>query len=59
LYKARELVWWEIPLQKKDKLLVGTVYRSPNSDIANNAAVNELLSGVAVGSLWRLKLSRY
>jgi hypothetical protein len=42
-------VWCEIPLQKKDKLLVGTFYRLPNSDIANNAAVNELLSGVSVG----------
>ena len=30
-------------------LLVGIVYRSPNSDVANNAAVNEFLSRVVVG----------
>jgi exonuclease III len=49
LDSTRESLWCEIPLQKEDRLVVGTVYRSLNSDVANNAAVNELLSSVVVG----------
>ena len=46
---ARESVWCEIPLKQDDRLLFGTVYRSPNRDVANNAEVNEFLSRVVVG----------
>ena len=42
-------MWCEIPLKQDDRLSVGTVYRSPNSDVANNAEVNEFLSRVEVG----------
>ena len=42
-------MWCEMPLKQDDRLLVGTVYRSPNSDLANNAEVNEFLSRVVVG----------
>lgn len=41
---ARESVWCEIPLKDRDTLLVGTVYRSPNSTVENNVLVNELLA---------------
>ena len=43
---ARESLWCEIPLKQDDRL---TVYRSPNSDVANNAEVNEFLSRIVVG----------
>ena len=46
---ARESVWCEIPLKQDDRLLVGTVYKSPNSNVANNAEVNEFLSRVVAG----------
>ena len=45
---ARESVWCEIPLKQDDGLLVRTVYRSPNRDVADNAEVNEFLSRAAV-----------
>ena len=37
-------VWCKIPLKQDDRLLVGTVYRSPNRNVANNAELNEFLS---------------
>ena len=46
---ARESVWCEIPVKHDDRLLAGTVYRSPNRDVANNAEGNEFLSRVVVG----------
>ena len=48
---ARESVWCELTLQDKDCLLVGTVYRSPNSTAENDALVNELLSCILEGRL--------
>lgn len=38
-----ESVWCEIPLVDGDKLLLGTMYRSPNSSVDNNNALNTLL----------------
>ena len=38
-----ECCWVEVDLKDKDKLLIGCVYRSPNSDTVNNA---KLLSGL-------------
>ena len=35
--------------RSKDSLLVGTVYRSPNSSKENDAVVNELLVKMSVG----------
>ena len=46
---ARESGWYEIPLKQDDRRLVGTTYRSPNRDVANNAEVNEFLSRIVVG----------
>ena len=46
---ARESVWCELTLQDKDCLLVGTVYRSPNSTAENDALVNGLLSRMLEG----------
>ena len=36
-------VWCSIPLQGRDNLLVGVVYRSPNSSEAENQRINEVL----------------
>ena len=41
-----ESVWCEIPLSNQSKLLVGTVYRSPNSTEENNTALNKLISNI-------------
>ena len=38
-----ESVWCEMKLTGNDKLLIGCIYRSPNSTIANYAKINELL----------------
>jgi hypothetical protein len=38
-----ESVWIELPLENKDTLLIGTMYRSPNSSCDNNANFNRLL----------------
>ncbi len=43
-----EAIWCEIKLQKNDTLIIGTVYRSPNSDPANNDAVNKHLLDVCL-----------
>ena len=40
--RAQESVCCEISLRSKDSLLVGTVYRSPNSSKENDVLVNEL-----------------
>ena len=39
-YKFSDSVWAEINLIGNDKLLVGCVYRSPNSSNVNNVALN-------------------
>lgn len=44
-----ESVWCEVPLEGKDKLLLGTVYRSPNSTTANNTALNSMLKDMVEG----------
>ena len=36
-YNFDECIWVQIELKDKDKLLLGCVYRSPNSDATNNA----------------------
>ncbi len=41
-----EAIWCEIKLQKNDTFIIGSVYRSPNSDPANNDAVNNYLRDV-------------
>ena len=41
--EAVESVWCEVPLQDDDKLLLGTVYRSPNSTPENNKRLNDLM----------------
>ena len=38
-----ESVWCEIPLEKKDRLLLGCTYRSPNSTEDNNKRLNQFL----------------
>ena len=40
---SEESVWSEMKLTGNDKLLIGCIYRSPNSTIANDAKINELL----------------
>ena len=35
-----ENCWVEVKLRERDKLLIGCIYRSPNSDEANNVKLN-------------------
>ncbi len=42
-YDFEESCWCEISLQREERLLVGCVYRSPNSDLVNNT---KLISGL-------------
>ena len=39
----QESVWCEIKLQHQDSILVGVVYRSPNSSINNNGHLRQLM----------------
>ena len=41
--EAKESIWCEIPLKDNDKLLLGTVYRSPNSTTDNNKQLNNVI----------------
>ncbi len=41
-----ESVWCEIPLQQEDRLLIGCVYRSPNSSTDNDNMLNNSLPDV-------------
>ena len=41
-----ESVWCEIQLQNRDKLIVGCIYRSPNSCVENNNLLNASLKKV-------------
>ena len=45
--KFEESCWVEIELQGKDKLLVGCIYRSPNSDPANNEGLFSSLRNIS------------
>ena len=38
-----ESVWCEAKLMKNDKLLSGCIYRSPNSNVTNDAKINDTL----------------
>ena len=39
----KESVWCEIPLKSKDRLVIGCIYRSPNSTQDNNDKLNKVL----------------
>ena len=39
----QESVWAEIPLNSKDAMLVGVIYRSPGSSEANNDKLNQTI----------------
>ena len=39
-----ESVWCEAKLMKNDKLLIGCTYRSPNSNVTNDAKINDTLT---------------
>ncbi|XP_060556788.1 uncharacterized protein LOC132717356 [Ruditapes philippinarum] len=43
---AKEAIWCEIKINNLEKLLVGLVYRSPNSSAENNVAINEMISAL-------------
>ena len=45
----KDAIWCEIRLYRGDKLLVGCVYRSPNSTNENNALLLELLKAATNG----------
>ena len=38
-----ESVWCEVKMTGKDKLLIGCIYRSPNSNAINDARINATL----------------
>ena len=40
---SEESVWSEMKLTGNDRLLIGCIYRSSNSTIANDDKINELL----------------
>ena len=44
---SRDSVWVEVPLKNKDRLLIGAVYRSPNSDDQRNDNINNLVAKAA------------
>lgn len=43
----KESVWCSIKLNKGDNLLLGTIYRSPNSSQENNESLNQLMTQMA------------
>jgi endonuclease/exonuclease/phosphatase family metal-dependent hydrolase len=43
---AKEAIWCEIKINNLEKLLVGLVYRSPNSSAENNVAINEMIGAL-------------
>ena len=45
--EVEESVWCEVRLRNNDKLLVGCIYRSPNSGHENNTQLNKLIVEVA------------
>ena len=40
----KESVWCEIRMNSKDKLLIGGIYKSPNSDAVNHEQLNKLIT---------------
>ena len=40
--EVEESVWYEMKLRNNDKLLIGFIYRSPNSALENNARLNKM-----------------
>jgi len=42
--EIKEMVWVEIKMCREEKLLVGNIYRSPNSTAENNNHINTLLT---------------
>ena len=44
---CRVSVWVEVPLENKDRLLVGAIYRSINSDDQRNENINNLVAKAA------------
>ena len=43
---SKETVWCDIKLPTKEKLLIGLVYRSPNSSGVNDMALNNLINAL-------------
>ena len=41
--KTEESAWCELKLQNQDKLFIGCMYRSPNSDAENDLKINKIL----------------
>jgi hypothetical protein len=41
--QGEESVWCTVKLASRDSLLIGCVYRSPNSSVENDSAINEIL----------------
>ena len=46
-----ESIWYEIPLIPQDRLLLGCIYRSPNSTKENISILHKSLSETATGRL--------
>ena len=45
--EVEESVWCEMKLRNNDKLLIGCIYRSPNSTLENNARLNKMIIDAA------------
>ena len=59
---SEESVWSEMKLTGNDRLLIGCIYRSPDSTIANDDKINELLrrtEPLAPTPVWRSKSPQY
>ena len=52
-----ESVWCEINLQKNDTLILGSVYRSPNANPANNETINSFLMNLSARKPTHLLIS--
>ena len=42
-FDEEESVWCDVKLTENDRLLIGCIYRSPNSSISNDAKINKVL----------------
>ena len=42
-FDEEESVWCDVKLTENDRLLIGCIYRSPNSSISNDAKINKAL----------------
>ena len=45
--EVEESVWCEMKLGNNDKLLIGCIYRSPNSTLENNPRLNKMIIDAA------------